>query len=95
MASTWGNSWATNWGVSWDYFTPVAVVASGRWKEGMEAIHKERHVLKKGYYPPSHNKEVMHAAYVFSKAGGHARAESLSPQRRSSIASAAAKARWK
>lgn len=76
--------------------TPApAVTLGGRWKKGLQALEKRNSETYPKRYPQNLDPGIKHSAYVLSKAGGHARAESLSPKQRSSIASIAAKVRWK
>lgn len=90
MASTWGDSWGISWSFSWDIGSPTPDATVGgkswKWKEGVKRLQLHRHSL---------DVSVKKAAAVMSKAGGHARAASLTSTQRSNIASTAAKARWK
>lgn len=62
------------------------------WKSGVEALQK----LKTSVTPNSSEAEgIRKAAAILSKMGGEARAKALTATQRSSIATNAAKARWK
>lgn len=73
---------------------PQEILFGGRWKKGLESLKKNSETYPRRY-PQDLHPGIKHSAYVLSKSGGHARAESLSPKQRSSIASIAAKVRWK
>lgn len=71
------------------------LAVGGLWKAGMEELSKH-HTSET--YPnryPTQDINIKHSASILSTAGGHARAASLSPWKRSAIATIAAKARWK
>lgn len=90
MASTWGDSWGVSWGVSWDIGSaPVELLAGGK------TWHREFLKAQERLKERPEVKAIQKSAVILATAGGYARAESLTAKQRSSIASKAARTRWK
>lgn len=98
MATHWGVSWGVSWGHSWDIVAAPAVTAGGKtpWhKDYKGRKYEEHHKPSKLPFKPYVPVDIAQSAAILSKAGGHARAASLTTKQRINIATIAAKARWK